>query len=73
MFDCLLLFVFFLFFFCLGPEQKLLHIFETNSKNCRGLIQKRAHTVDDFMQGIYKFKRALFFVCIIIVKVGGVV
>lgn len=23
----------------------------TNAKNCRGLIQKRAHTLDDFMEG----------------------
>ncbi|GAB0089902.1 hypothetical protein DMENIID0001_045280 [Sergentomyia squamirostris] len=33
------------------PDQKLIQIYESNLKNCRGLIQKRAHTIDDFMKG----------------------
>ncbi|XP_039438489.1 potassium voltage-gated channel subfamily H member 2-like isoform X3 [Culex pipiens pallens] len=35
------------------PENtKLIHSYEsTHAKNCRGLIEKRAHTIDDFMRG----------------------
>ncbi|XP_059615567.1 potassium voltage-gated channel subfamily H member 6 [Phlebotomus argentipes] len=33
------------------PDQKLIQVYESNLKNCRGLIQKRAHTIDDFMKG----------------------
>lgn len=33
----------------LDPDPKVTQINE--SKNCRGLIQKRAHTIDDFMKG----------------------
>ncbi|XP_055686281.1 potassium voltage-gated channel subfamily H member 6 isoform X3 [Lutzomyia longipalpis] len=33
------------------PDQKLIQVYESNLKNCRGLIEKRAHTIDDFMKG----------------------
>lgn len=47
--------VFRLFFFSpiVDPEHtKLMQSYEsTYAKNCRGLIEKRAHTIDDFMRG----------------------
>lgn len=35
----------------LDPDPKLIQVYD---KNCRGLIQKRAHTIDDFMRGKIK-------------------
>lgn len=46
--------------YCLDEDQALIQSKDSSNanakaKNCRGLIQKRAHTLDDFMTG--KFER----------------
>lgn len=44
-----------LLLYCLDEEQALIQSNESSNanarKNCRNLIQKRAHTIDDFMTG----------------------
>lgn len=61
--------------YCLDEDQALTQSKDSSNakaKNCRGLIQKRAHTLDDFMTGkfnenakfklIFKLKFIFYFV-----------
>ncbi len=54
--------------YCLDEDQALTQSKDSSNanskaKNCRGLIQKRAHTLDDFMTGKLMQKLNFKFIC----------
>lgn len=59
LFCCMFFSLLFVIVVIIDPEQRML-IENTNyesiwSKNCRGVLEKRAHTIDDFMKGNNSF------------------